>query len=165
MYSVTTRCVTGTTDQCPTCHSVSRSSDPTSVKMMFSVRRSTVPIDLVTFPDGDDDPGMGVFQRVLGAFTLKVIGDTVQSIDKTDIHPRQGKYQMDSGYDEDKVIVPTLESILSGEIAMSFRVQHSRGRPTHRMDWFEDTRGRDYPFSFLILHLYFVGSFGEPLSL
>jgi hypothetical protein len=51
---------------------------------------------------------MGVFQRVLGAFTLKVIGDTVQSIDKTDIHPRQVKYQMDSGYDEDKVIVPTL---------------------------------------------------------
>ena len=118
---------------------------------MMSVRRSRVPIDFVTFPDGDDDPGMGVFQQVIGRFTLKVLGDTVQSIDKTDIHPRQVKYQMDSGYDEDKVIVPTLESILSGDIAMAFRVQHSRGRPTHRMDWFEDTRGRDYPYSYPIL--------------
>ena len=116
--------------------------------MMFTVRKSQVPIDLTAFPDGDDDPGMGVFQHVIGSFTLKVLGDTVQSIDKTDIHP---KYQMDSGYDEAKVIVPTLESILSGDIAMSFRVQHSRGRPTHRMDWFEDTRGRDYPYSFPIL--------------
>jgi hypothetical protein len=106
--------------------------------MFLVVRKSTVPFDLITFPDADDDPGMGVFQIHPGAFTLNVVGgDNVISIDKTDLHPLQVKYQMDSGYDEDKVIVPTLESIQSGDIAKSFRVQHSAGRPNHKMVWFE----------------------------
>ena len=55
---------------------------------------------------------------------------------------------MDSGFDEDFVIVPTVDSITSGKIPVAFQVQHSKRSPTHKMEWYSDPDGRDYPFSY-----------------
>ena len=118
---------------------------------MFSVRKSKIIIDLVQYPDSDTDPGLGLFQVIDGQFAVPVFGLNVESIDKTEVHPDQKKYMMDSGHNEDKVIVPTLQSIRTGNIQLGFRVQHSSVNPTHKMDWMEDHRGRDYPHSFPIL--------------
>ena len=55
------------------------------------------------------------------------------------------------GYDEDKVIVPTLECLRVGRIPSAFRVQHSSDLVTHKMEWKEDKLGRNYPYSYLLL--------------
>ena len=57
-------------------------------------------------------------------------------------------FQMESLFDEDYVIVPTTDSITSGKIPVVFRVQHSKRSPTHKMTWFFDPDGRDYPLSY-----------------
>ena len=60
---------------------------------MFSVRKSKVTVDLITFPDVDEAPGLGLFQNVEGVFTLYVRGGDVKCVDKKDIHPLQKKYE------------------------------------------------------------------------
>ena len=65
---------------------------------------------------------MGLFQRHHGKFNLSVISDDIVSIHKTSVHPLQKRYYMESGYDEDFVICPTLQSIQSGNVPLPFRV-------------------------------------------
>ena len=55
---------------------------------------------------------------------------------------------MESLFDEDYVIVPTVDSIKSSKIPITFRIQHSKLNPTHKMTWISDPDGRDYPFSY-----------------
>ena len=122
---------------------------------MFSVKKSKVVIDLVEFPESDADPGMGLWQLCEGQFPILVTGLNVQSILKTEVHRDQRPYMMDSGYDEDYVIVPTLDSIRTDDIHIGFRLQHcsinTTPGPTHKMDWRECPLGNDYPYSFPIL--------------
>ena len=77
-------------------------------------------VDLVTFPDSDNDPGLGVFVSdfypLVRPLTLDFRGHGVESILKTKMNKLQNNYKVDSAFDEDYVIVPTMESILSGDI-------------------------------------------------
>ena len=95
------------------------------------------------------DPRMGVFQNHDGQFNLLVIGDDIISIEKTKLHSLQRRYQMESGYDEDFVIVPTVQSIITGDIPLPFRVNHCESNPTHELCWISSTH--DYPDSHWML--------------
>ena len=117
---------------------------------MVSVRKSQLPIDLVKFPDADTDEGLGVFQDIGGRSHIDVRGNGIESILLVDIHPLQNKYKMESGFDEDYVIVPTVDTIRSGDVPIPFRIQHSDD-PTHEMDWVEDGGGRSYPHSHYVI--------------
>ena len=99
--------------------------------------------------DPRTDPHKGLFQNHHGKFDLHVFGDNIVSMEKTKIHSKQRRYQMDSGYDEDFVIVPTLTSIRSGDIPLPFRVNHCTDEPTHRLTWY--SHSRDYPHSHPVL--------------
>ena len=56
---------------------------------------------------------------------------------------------MKSGYDEDYVICPTLQSILTGRIPKPFRMNHSQFRPTHKLEW--KPHRFDHPHSHYVL--------------
>ena len=116
------------------------------------VKKSMVSLDLVSFNNVDTDPGLGSYQMVPGKFNFYVKHATmIESIDKACVHALQVPYMMDSAYDEDKVIVPTVQSIKSGNIHYTFRFQHDKENPTHYLDWKVDKWGRDYPHSHPIL--------------
>ena len=59
------------------------------------------------------DPGMGVFQKCDGMFDVPVVGVHIVSIKKKKLNSLQKRYHMESGYDEEFVICPTLQSILT----------------------------------------------------
>ena len=118
---------------------------------MVEVKQSEMCIDLATFPNAYEDPGLGLFQRRNGRVTLLVRGHNVQSIQKRHMHRLQKKYAFQSAFDEDFVIVPTVSCIREGNIPVSFRVQHDSDDPTHTLDYHEDSRGRDFPFSYPML--------------
>ena len=122
------------------------------INVFLTIKRSRVPLDLTKFEDVDTDPGLGVFQNVRGSFTLCFLGDGVESKLKKDIKKEspQYRYRVESGHDEDFVLVPTLESIGVGNIVHAFRVQHS-DTPTHKLQWYSDDLGRDYPYSYMTL--------------
>lgn len=134
-----------------------RKSQPTfahteGMAVAILVKKSNVPLDLVKFTNTDSDPGLGSYQMVSGSYTFYVKHPTIiESIDKTSVHALQVPYMMDSGYDEDKVIVPTVSSIMSGTVHYTFRFQHSEENPTHYLDWKDDRWGRDYPHSHPVL--------------
>ena len=56
---------------------------------------------------------------------------------------------MESGYDEDFVICPTLESISSGHIPLPFRINHDQFSYTHSLVWIP--HALDYPHSHYVL--------------
>ena len=116
---------------------------------MVTVRQSSVTIDLIAFPDCDGNIGLGVYQNRTGACLFRVVGPNVESIDKSAIHRLQKPYAIQSAYDEDKVIVPTVDSIRLGNIPVPFRVQHSSDSATHKLDYHE--HALDYPFSYPVL--------------
>ena len=95
------------------------------------------------------DPGMGVFQNCDGIFNISVVGVDIITIEKTLLHPLQKRYHMESGFDEDFVICPTLESILTNNIPLPFRVNHSEFHPTHKLTW--EPHQFDYPHSHYVL--------------
>ena len=95
------------------------------------------------------DPGMGVFQCCDGMFSIPVVGMNIVNIEKHTLHPLQKRYYMESGYDEDFVICPTLESIRKNNIPLPFRVNHSQFHPTHKLIW--EPHSLDYPHSHYIL--------------
>ena len=95
------------------------------------------------------DPRMGVFQNHDGKFNLDVMSDDIISIPKKNMDTVQRRYQMESGHDEDFVIVPTLESITRGDVPLPFRVNHSNTDPTHELRWISSTH--DYPDSHYVL--------------
>ena len=99
-------------------------------------------VDLITFPDFDNDPGLGVFvgdhYPLVRPLTLDFRGYGVESILRTKMNKQQNNYKVDSAFDEDYVIVPTMESVLSGNIHPSFRVQHDEENPTHKLEWVFD---------------------------
>ena len=97
----------------------------------------------------DDDPGMGVFQNRDGTFDVHIVGVNIVSIEKQSLHPLQKRYAMESGYDGDFVICPTLQSIRAGDVPLPFRVNHSQFRPTHELVWFPHQF--DHPHSHFIL--------------
>ena len=92
---------------------------------------------------------MGVFQNCSGEFDIPVVGVDIVTIEKRLLHPLQKHYHMKSGYDEDFVICSTLQSILTGNIRLPFRVNHSQFHPTHKLIWVPDQL--DYPYSHYIL--------------
>ena len=120
----------------------------------ISVRASTVPFDhdVWGYPDDENGfKGLGVFQQIVGSIPtiyFNVVGTDIVSVLKTDLHELQKAYQMDSLFDEDYVIVPTVKSIRTGNIPVAFRIQHSKRSPTHKMTYHLDPDGRDYPFSY-----------------
>ena len=63
-------------------------------------------------------------------FNISVVGVDIITIEKTLLHPLQKRYYMESGFDEDFVISPTLESILTDNVPLPFRVNHSEFHPT-----------------------------------
>ena len=116
--------------------------------------KSTVPWEydyFIRFPDHnpDTDPCLGLYQRHHGKFNLLVISEDIVSIPSTQLHPLQKRYHMESGYDEDFVICPTLQSILSGNVPLPFRVNHSEFKFTHRLVWIPHEH--DYPHSHYML--------------
>ena len=125
-----------------------------SICIRYYVDDTEVPWDREYFKgkrghDTRKDPRKGLFQNHHGKFDLHVFGDNIVSVEKTKLHPRQRRYPMDSGYDEDYVIVPTMESILSGDVPLPFRVNHSSSNPTHKLVW--HSHSRDYPHSHPVL--------------
>ena len=99
--------------------------------------------------DPDTDTGLGVYQNCDGQFDVPVVGVDIVNIEKQDLHPLQKRYYMESGYDEDFVICPTLESIRTGNIPLPFRVNHDQFFPTHQLIWVPDPL--DYPNSHYVL--------------
>ena len=99
--------------------------------------------------DPDQDPGLGLFQRCDGQFDLEVVGENIVSVNRKLLHPLQGRYVMDSGYDEDFVICPTLKSIQTGNVPLPFRINHSECNPTHELVWIP--HALDYPWSHHVL--------------
>ena len=95
------------------------------------------------------DPRLGLFQNKKGKFDLPVTGKDIVSMERKELDPSQVRYVMESGYDEDFVIVPTLRSIKSGEIPFPFRVNHDSHNPTHKLIWVPDKH--DYPHSHYVL--------------
>ena len=95
------------------------------------------------------DPGLGLFQNSNGTFDIPVIGPNIVSIEKKTLHPLQKRYYMESGYDEDYVICPTKQSILTGDIPLPFRVNHSQFHYTHKLIW--EPHALDYPHSHYVL--------------
>ena len=95
------------------------------------------------------DPGMGVYQNCDGKYDIPVVGVDIVSVDSNKLHPLQKRYKMDSGYDEDFRICPTLKSIRTGKIPLPFRVNHSQFFPTHKLIWVPDAL--DYPHSHPVL--------------
>ena len=95
------------------------------------------------------DPGMGVFQKCDGMFDVPVVGVHIVSIKKKKLNSLQKRYHMESGYDEEFVICPTLQSILTKNIPLPFRVNHSEFYPTHKLIW--DPHELDYPHSHYVL--------------
>ena len=92
---------------------------------------------------------MGLFQKCDGKFNISVTGVDIVSIEKRSLHPLQKRYQMSSGFDEDFVICPTLQSIMTGNIPLVFRINHSQFRPTHKLTWVPHQY--DYPHSHYVL--------------
>ena len=99
--------------------------------------------------DPTADPGLGLFQNTDGMFDLPVIGPNIVSILKKNLHPLQKRYSMESGYDEDYVICPTTQSIMTGDIPLPFRINHSQFHPTHKLIW--EPASLDYPHSHYVL--------------
>ena len=97
------------------------------------------------------DPCLGCFQQHYGKFDLPVFGDDIESVLTKELDDLQSPYCIDSAFDEDFVIVPTVRSIKSGEIPIQFRINHSSKDPTHVLDWV--LTSSDYPDS----HPVFVG--------
>ena len=125
-----------------------------SIMIRFFVDNTTLEWDLDYFRgvkghNPRTDPRMGVFQNHDGKFDLHVMSEDIISIPKKNMHAVQRRYQMESGYDEDFVIVPTLKSITRGEVPLPFRVNHSKTDPTHELRWVSSTH--DYPDSHYVL--------------
>ena len=97
------------------------------------------------------DPGLGLFQHYHGQFDLHVFGADIVSIERKNLHSSQRRYQMESGYDEDYVIVPTVDSIKDGEVPLPFGVNHCGKNPTHRLRWVPHSK--DYPHSHYVLEV------------
>ena len=95
------------------------------------------------------DSRQGLFQNHHRQFDLHVFGDDIVSIERTELHLLQRRYQMESGYDEDYVIVPTLKSIKEDDVSLPFRVNHDEEHPTHHLDWV--SHRFDYPHSHPVL--------------
>ena len=91
------------------------------------------------------DPRKGLFQNCFGMFNLEVISEDIVSVEKKYLHPLQKRYHMESGYDEDYVIVPTLSSIQTGNVPLPFRINHNSDNPTHELVWIQ--HADDYPCS------------------
>ena len=92
-----------------------------------------------------------MFQQIVGSIptiSFHVVGIDIMSVLKTGLNEFQKPYQMDSLFDEDYVIVPTVNSIRTGNILVMFRIQHSKRGLTHKMTYHLDPDGRDYPFSY-----------------
>ena len=90
-----------------------------------------------------------MFQNCHGRFDIPIVGVDIVNIEKRLLHPLQKRYYMESGFDEDFVICPTVQSILTGNIPLPFRVNHSQFHPTHKLIWEPDQF--DYPHSHYIL--------------
>lgn len=99
--------------------------------------------------DPDNDEGLGVFQKCPGTIDIPIVGRDIVSVEKNTLDPLQKRYHMESGFDEDFVICPTLESIVNGNIPLPFRVNHSQFHPTHKLVWI--SHKLDYPHSHYIL--------------
>ena len=92
---------------------------------------------------------MGVFQNCYGTFDVHILGLDIVNIESHTLHPLQKRYHIKSGYDEDFVICPTLESILTGNVPLPFRVNHHQFSPTHKLIWVPHEF--DYPHSHYML--------------
>ena len=120
----------------------------------FYVDKSTIDWDVDYFDrfDGHNpstDPGLGVLQRCDGMFDIPVVGVDIVSIKKKETHILQKRYSMESGHDEDYIITPTLHSILTKNVPLPFRVNHSQFHPTHKLIWYPHEL--DYPHSHYVL--------------
>ena len=120
--------------------------DPDTIMV---VGKSRIKLDLEYFSkeEMDPDPGLGVFQIVDGGFSIPFkFDDDIVNIPFKDMNSEQLRYCVESAFDEDYGIVPSVESISNGTIPLPFRVQHDKDKPTHELKW--KVTGRDYPFSF-----------------
>ena len=75
-----------------------------------------------------------MFQILNGGFSIPFKFDKdIVSIQLKEMTSEQKRYCVDSGFDEDYGIVPSVDSILNGTIPLPFRVQHSKDKPTHEL--------------------------------
>ncbi len=105
----------------------------------WSVRPSKVKTD----PIFSNLPvGLGVFSTMEGRFKIRFNG---LHVCKTIMTSLQKRYAIESGYDEDYVVVPSHDDILSGGIGFSWRINHDSHNPTHILCW-DDTVGDEHPY-------------------
>ena len=52
---------------------------------MVTVRQSSAPIDLVTFPDFDGNNDLGVYLNFTGRCVFRVVGTNIENIEKKEI--------------------------------------------------------------------------------
>ena len=128
--------------------------DPLQIMRRYYVSQTKTPHDYDYFDrfEGHDprtDPCLGLFQRETGQFDMPFLGDDIVSIHRNQLHPLQQRYQIESGYDEDYLTCPTIESIVNGDIPLAFRVNHKEFNTTHTLRWIP--HARDYPFSHWVL--------------
>ena len=80
--------------------------------------------------------GQGVFTKVGGLHVIKFEGGVTTL--KTKMTSLQSRYAIESGYDEDYVIVPAHDDIVSGRIHYSWKINHCNKHPTHVMCWCDE---------------------------
>ena len=99
------------------------------------------------------DPGLGVYMKKFTSYTgqIKLLirfttADTVV-VSSEKCTAQQRKYAVDSGFEERKLIVPSLESLAQNRLDFYFYINHDSTDPTHKLCWNSDESGRDFPYS------------------
>ena len=102
-------------------------------KSFHVVRRSSVKRDprFKSLPLGD-----GVFATVDGNHVIKFEGGVTTLV--TQMTKLQTRYAVESGFDEDYVIVPPHDDIVRGSIHFSWKINHSVANPTHELCWCDE---------------------------
>ena len=89
--------------------------------------------DNIIFPDRE--PGRGLFIKVCGKIKINFSGPNIITIKKKDVTKEQKIYQIQSGKEDDSVVVPTQESIVNDYIDFPFLINHNSSYPTHEFIW------------------------------
>ena len=87
--------------------------------------------------------GDGVFTREGGLHCIHFEGGVVTL--RIKMTKLQSRYAVESGFDEDYVIVPGHADILLNNLHFSWKINHSSVNPTHVLCWCDEP-GNEHPF-------------------
>ena len=106
----------------------------------YVVKRSSVRRDLrfENLPLGE-----GVYTLSGGSHCIHFEGGVVTL--KKNMTRLQSRYAVESGFDEDYVVVPSHFDIIVNNLHFSWKINHSSKDPTHTLCW-SDEPGNEHPF-------------------